>query len=160
MPNTFSLKANFEASPPSPYEGGVCCSIDDTQVVTPAGEATAVLMCLDLTIAASSTATVSPHAGLDVFGNAAGMTNVQVLDIKCDPANTGSVSVSPSAVNGWTNLIPSGSLKIEAGAGMDIRSLATGYPVDPANHELTLTNNDASNSAHVTVLILGYSGLL
>lgn len=158
MASTYQLTINTESTPAAPYTGPVCCNVEVSQTITPVGGGggNQVVICRDIQIAPSGTATLSPNDDDDVFGTPAAMTNVQVFDLVADATNGDTVSVAPSVTNGWNNLLEaSSSVILVAGSALHFRSFDTGWAVSGTNHELTLTNNNAGAVADLTAVIVG-----
>lgn len=155
MASTYLLSVSIEATPAAPYTGPIKCEVSESVTITPLSGGTKKVLCQEITIAAGGTAVISPWASDDVFGNAAAMDLVQMIDIEADAANPDGVTVEASVSNGWTALVPTGTLRVNPGCGVNVRALTTGIAASGTDHELTLTNLDGSNPATVTITMVG-----
>lgn len=114
-----------------------------------------------ITIASSSSTTINLYSLTDRFGNAMAPSAVKLFAVRLysssDTAATISIGGS-TAGNEWLSLLPNSSDLITVryqGSFIAMCKDATGYAVSNTNKNIKITNNSATQSVVVDVVVVG-----
>lgn len=112
------------------------------------------------TIAGSGNSDIDLRALEDVFGDAMStLTEVVALVLEADADNGATLSIKPSASNGWTALLADATDILKLAPGGKFVLLAPGdglYTVGASNKSINVANSDGS-SAGLTITLIGRS---
>ena len=109
----------------------------------------------EFSIAGGDTQAVNLRALVDVSGNTVSLTKIAFIAIEAPEENPDSVTVEPSAVNGWDSFLTDVA-DIPPGTGIvGFNTLATEWLTDATHYGLTFTNTDPSVAAIVRLFVWG-----
>ena len=146
-----TVRGRAETGPASPYEPRVRAIVDLDEAYT---DTSARSYYAALSGGAGSTTALDLTTITDAFGTPLAATAVYTLIVSAPAANTGAVTLSPSASNGWTGLLADASdiVKIPAGSRF-VADSDSGYAVSASSKAIDLANATGSAQS-VTVYIV------
>ena len=146
-----TVRGRAETDPASPYETRVRAIFERDEAYT---DTSARAYYATLSVGAGSTTALDLKTITNAFGTALSATAVYTLIVSAPSANTGAVTLSPSASNGWTGLLADASdiVKIPAGSRF-VADSDSGYAVSASSKSIDLANATGSAQS-VTVYIV------